>query len=266
MNYLIASGWWSCEADDDQRDKLFGDEAIRDAEFHNLWRECIDRFAQAAEIMVVDSASPKKPSDVSSEKWLEMSKNFGHATTHDGKYSGYTRAIFISMMYAYANDFDYWVYIEQDALIYGKGIIEKSIAESTKGVIYGSGSGTPQQIQQSFMIFHKSEIPSFISNYTSIEATDSTISPEWKFLFSKNSLAHYMPEILMKWITNKSKNRHSDTFRRFLIKFVRYFDNFDTFKFGFGRARPIKFSDPYFYFQHGKKEELADFKNKIRKI
>ena len=263
---MIASGWWSCPTGEDDRSKVYGDDSIRDISFHYLWRECIDRFTDPSEIMVIDSDSPKKPEEIRGEKWLSMSKNFGHSTNHSGQFSGYTRAIFLSMMYAYANDFDYWVYIEQDALIYGDRIIEKSIAESKHGVVYGSGKGTPQQIQQSFMIFNTEAIPDFINNYVAINKKDKIISPEWKFLFAQNRLATILPLGLLRWLTKTSKNQVISWVRWSALRFLRKFDQFDTFDFGFGRSRPIKFSDSHFYFQHGNEDEVQAFKKKLANI
>lgn len=264
MRYIIASGWWSCPPEEDKRDVLFGDDSIRDNEFHKLWRKCINKYTNPQEIIIVDSAAPLKPNIPSDEKWLEMSLNFGHATNHIGNYSGYTRAIFISMMYSYANDYDYWVYIEQDALIYGEKIIEKTISRNPqKKIFYGSGKGTPQQIQQSFMIFHKDEIIPFINSYSKIKLSDNTISPEWKFLFAANSLARLLPSWLLKILANHIKFKPIDIGRRIFIKFLRLFDQFGHLPFGYGRIRPINFDDNFFYFQHGGKVELDLFLTKM---
>merc|ERR1712000_633426 len=184
------------------------------------------------EIIVIDSASPRKPRNIDGEKWLSMSENFGHSTRHIGKYSGVARSIILSMMYAYLNDFDYWVYIEQDALIYGDNIIEKSIDQSRKGVILGCGRGTPQEIQQSLMIFRTDEILNFIGNYLAIGVDDSVISPEWKFVFAQNSLARRLPTAVLKWLTLSSRYGWVTSARRLTIKFLRKFDQFDTFDFG----------------------------------
>jgi hypothetical protein len=264
LKYLIASGWWSCESEDDQRDTLFGDDAIRDQEFHKLWRECIDRFTAPAEILVIDSASPKKPDDIAGEKWLSMSANFGHATKHKGEYSGYTRAIFLSMMYAYVNDFDYWVYVEQDALIYGDGIIESTIKRSKKGVVYGSGEGTPQEIQQSLMIFKREKIIDFIKSYSRIRDSDKIISPEWKFLFAQNSLARKLPTIVLKWLVFPSRHWRIRAVKLFCLKIMKTFNQFEDFEFGFGRTRPLRFTDEFFYFQHGTNDETSQFKKQLR--
>lgn len=263
MKYLIASGWWSCPPDEDSREALLGSDEIRDAEFHKIWRHCIDRFCDYDEILVVDSASPLKPEIPADEKWIEMAQNFGHSTSHSGKYSGYSRAIFISMMYAYANDFDYWVYIEQDVLISGDQIIQKAIESTPHSIIYGSGEGTPQQIQQSFMVFHRNTIIPFLRNYQAIQLTDKELSPEWKFLFAANRLAKYLPSSWLKSVANDRENFYLEKLRRATVKFIRLFDRFGLLPFGYGRARPIDFNQSHFYFQHGSSEELDQFLSKV---
>lgn len=264
MKYLIASGWWSCATEDDQREKLLGDDTIRDVEFHKTWRKCIDRFANAEEIIIIDSASPRKPEELEGEKWLSMCKNFGHSTNHTGQFSGVARSMLLSMMYAYLNDYDYWVYIEQDALIYGEDIIERCIGETKKGVAFGCGRGTPQEIQQSLMIFHRSKIIDFISNYIAIQEKDKIISPEWKFLLSQNSMAKVLPVSMLKWLTRSSRYEAINRIRSIAIKYLRLFDQFNVLSIGFGRVRPIDFSDSHFYFQHGSSDELSIFMEKIR--
>jgi len=265
MNYLIASGWWSCRREEDQREALLGDDDIRGTEFHELWRHCIDSFTNPVQIMVVDSASPLKPASLKAgEQWVEMEQNFGHATRCAGQFSGYTRAIFVSMMFAYANDIDYWVYVEQDALIYGKNFVENTLRSSPRSkIFYGSGKGTPQQIQQSYMIFHRDAILPFISHYCRIRLSDRDLSPEWKFLFAANSLGRLLPDFVLAFLASSQHSGVRDLIRRAAVKFIRRFDSFALVPFGYGRSRPVQFDDENFYFQHGSVEELASFKERL---
>jgi len=55
--YIIASGWW-CGDDQDDRTKRLGSEAIRSKEIHSLWSQCTERFASPEEVLVIDSHSP----------------------------------------------------------------------------------------------------------------------------------------------------------------------------------------------------------------
>lgn len=263
MKYIIASGWWSCQRDEDTRDQLIGDDQIRNSDFHTLWYQCIKRFTNADEIVVIDSASPIKPENINDETWISLRKNFGHSTNHESKYSGVSRSFMMSMMYAFANDYDYWVYIEQDALIYGDNIIEQAIKNSYQSIIWGDGKGTPQPTQQSLMIFEKNQIPVFLYHYEKINCTDAEISPEWKFLFAANSLARILPSTTLKYLANPSKSRIANLPKKIFIKFLRLFDRFDDLPFGYGRVRPINFEDSHFYFQHGDKQELKLFLNKL---
>lgn len=267
MKYLIASGWWSCPPSEDERDILLGDNLIRDTEFHTLWSECINRFTHPTEIMIVDSNSPIKPTLLNNEKWLEMERNFGHSTAHQGQFCGYSRAIFISMMYAYANDYDYWVYIEQDALIYGDQIIEQAIKQHpNSSIFYGSNQGNPQQpIQQSFMIFKREAIPAFIYHYSQLKIDDHLLNPEWKFLIAANPFARKLPLTFLIWLARPAMTLWQRAIRKYPRQFIRLFDRFTSLPFGYGRSRPLDMNQPYFYFQHGTKEEVETFKQKLAK-
>ena len=265
MKYLIASGWWSCDPKDDSREQLIGDSQLRDSEFHNIWKTCISKFTSASEIVVIDSASPLKPDSTEGETWISLRQNFGHSTNHITKFSGVSRSFMLSMMYAFCNDYDYWVYIEQDAVIYGERIIENAIEASRKNIIWGDGTGTAQPTQQSLMIFKTSEIPRFIQEYNKIGATDSEISPEWKFLFASNNLTRLLPTKILKRLANPKPSQYflSKKIRNVLLRFIKLFDRFETLNFGYGRIRPLNLNDEYLYFQHGDRLELEEFLRKI---
>ncbi len=155
------------------------------------------------------------------------------------------------------NEVEYWVYIEQDALIYGDDIIEKCIGKMKKPYMFGAGFGTPQPSQQSLMIIRTEYIPIFIKNFNDIKAKDNKISPETKFSIATSRVLKRLPEFLFYDIhTYNLKNK-------LLWKLFKIFQGFDTVPFGYGRVRPIDFNDKYFYFQHGNKKELDMFMQKI---
>ena len=86
------------------------------------------------------------------KEFLSLPLNAGHSTDHKGKYSGWMRSILLGLEYAYLSDTEYFVYVEQDALLYGDNIVEKCIDKMTKPYMFGSGLGTKQPLQQSFFI------------------------------------------------------------------------------------------------------------------
>jgi len=255
--YIITTGWWSTEDSSDTRIVKNGDSIIRSKQFHKLWYDVVQRYTTPKKIYVIDSDSPQKPIlNQDNEVLISLLENAGHSTNHNGKLSGVSRAHLLGMSLAMVNEVDYWVYIEQDALIYGEGIIEKCIKDMKKPYMFGLGFKTPQPVQQSFMIIRKEAIPDFIKNFNAIKSTDNQISPETKFAIATSPFLMILPEFLFKEI-------HKDSFKNKVIwKLFKIFQGFDNIPFGYGRVRPIDFSDNYFYFQHGTKEELDNFVEK----
>ncbi|MDQ7085035.1 MAG: hypothetical protein Q9M36_08920 [Sulfurovum sp.] len=253
-SYIITSGWWSIEEEKDDRLIKCGDAHIRSSSFHQLWTKAIDKYTLAKKVYIIDSNAPIKPKiDSQNEVLFSLLENAGHSTNHSGKLCGVSRAHLLGMSLALVNEVEYWVYIEQDALIYGDGIIEECIKKMKKPYMFGNGWGTPQPTQQSFMIIKSDAIASFIQKFSAIKATDNEISPETKFAIATSRFLGLLPEFLFKNIHTKSiKNR-------ILWRLFTVFQGFDSIPFGYGRVRPIDFSDEYFYFQHGSKTELDKY-------
>ena len=45
-----------------------------------------------------------------------------------------------------------------------------------------------------------------------------------------------------------------------LLKLIsKFHKSFDELPIGYGRSRPINFSEPFLYFQHGSEKELAEY-------
>lgn len=252
--YIITTGWWSTENDMDSRTIKSGDSYIRSQEFHSLWYQAVERYTSAKKIYVIDSDSPVKPKlNNDNEVLVSLLENAGHSTCHKGKLCGVSRAHLLGMSLALVNEVDYWVYIEQDALIYGENIIEKCIENMKKPYMFGNGYGTPQPMQQSFMIIKKEAIHKFIKNFNNIKSTDNEISPETKFAMATSPVLGVLPEFLFR-------NIHQNSFKnKVLWKLFKLFQGFENLPFGYGRARPIEFSDRHFYFQHGNIDELHEF-------
>lgn len=262
--YVITTGWW-CTNDDDQetRKSFIGSNKIRTRGFFRLWLNAVNSFATPEKILIVDSASPVKPvlPDDTRIETISIDCNAGHSTNHIGKYSGVTRAHIIGMNYALTCEVDYWVYIEQDALIYGEKIIENCIENMKQGIMFGDGEGTPQPMQQSLMIIKKDKIPLFLKRLTDIKSSDNQISPEMKFAMATSRIALMLPEFLFYGWGGKNSNRFIKRKMNFIIKVL---GTFDRLPIGYGRKRPINFNDKSFYFQHGNEEELRMYSEIIK--
>lgn len=245
--YVIGSGWWC--GDDTLRLK-YGDNLIRQSGFHDLWMRGVETFCNPEKIIIVDSNSPVKPSVKDGIEFISLNQNAGHSTNlkEGEKYCGWSASVLLSMHYAMYCDCDYFVYIEQDCLLYGQGIIESQIEYmSSNGLdfLYGSGDNTFQPVQVSFFIVKKSYIGKMISKYFSISSADSQLSPEFKLNMIGKPLTALVPEIILKnkvvnYILSKVKNRYG--------MFI-----------GYGRERPIDFKDEFFYFQQGSAEEIGNY-------
>jgi len=261
--YIITSGWWSIGDDKlDTREILRGDSYIRDRDFHQEWFRVVNRYTNAKKIYIIDSNSPIKPIlNKEKEILVELINNAGHSTNHIGKLSGVSRAHILGMSLAMVNEeIDYWVYIEQDALIYGENIIEKAIENMKKPYMFGYGLGTPQPVQQSFMIIKREYILDFINRFYAITSTDNEISPEVKFAIASSKLLSFIPEFFYKQMETNNIIKH------IMWTIIKYFRGFDYIPFGYGRVRPIDFSKSHFYFQHATKKELKCFLKKFKDI
>ncbi len=261
-NYIITTGWWSTNDDRmDDRTIISGDSLIRSDEFHKIWFDAVDKYTNPKKIYIIDSNSPVKPiMNKEKEVLISLDSNAGHSTNHTGKLCGVSRAHLLGMSLAMVNEVDYWVYIEQDALIYGDGIIEKCIEQMKKPYMFGYGLGTPQPVQQSLMIVKKEAIPQFINNFNKIKAKDSEIAPEVKFAMAASSIMMCIPERI--YIKMEENTKFGNLLKRIVWKLIKTFRGFDYIPVGYGRVKPIDFSDSHFYFQHGDKEELDHFMNK----
>ena len=159
----------------------------------------------------------------------------------------------MSMTYCMCGDYDYYVYVEQDALLSGE-IIKKAIEESqNKGAVFGYSKQTGYQMQVSFFVIKQSLIKSFLSKLYAIEKLDSQISPENKVTLALSKLNFFPLSVLFSF---------SDRVTAKVFKIINRFSilrNYDYLSFGYGRERPIDFKDDIFYFQHGSKEELEKY-------
>ncbi|SDV48608.1 hypothetical protein [Chitinasiproducens palmae] len=256
-SYVITSGWWCGEKSERNEKRVeYGSPTIREKQFFSTWYDSINRNSSPEKILIVDSASPTLP-DLPPDARLELlrlNENGGHATSHVGHLSGFTRAVVAGLAYALACEVDYWVYVEQDAILKGEGIIEYALGNLSRGIAFGNGIGTPQPIQQSVMIVRKDHIARFINALTGIRARDAEISPEVKFAMAATPLTRFLPEFIFR---APSRIEWAGRLHARLIRvFFRTLRGYDYLPYGYGRSRPIDFSQPFYYFQHGSDEEL----------
>lgn len=269
--YIIGSGWW---CDQQVREHVYGASTIRAKEFHNIWYRSVNLFTKPEKILIVDSHSPIKPELNTDDKKLEfisLNENGGHGKHHRGKFNGWTRSVLMGLEYADMCDADYFVYVEQDCLLYGKDIIENSIAQMSKPYMFGSakGSGTWHPLQQSLFIIQKNKIAEFHANYKKIKYKDGLIEPEIKFCMATSKILMLLPH----WIhvVRDRYNKNIFTKTKFLISYllVKMFGNFDELPFGYGgykRDEGLDFNQNNFYFQHGSEKEITEYIDKINNL
>jgi len=250
MKYVIGSGWWATDEPSLENRMTPGDDIIRSAEFHKLWYKSICKYTNPEKIFIVDSNSPIKPPlnrDDGRIEFVSLDKNYGHSVKSTAKFCGVMRSFLFGVSYAWMCDADYFVYVEQDCLVCGEGIIEYAIDKMSHPYMFGDGSGTPQPTQISIFIIKRSHFTNFLNGLARIEDADHVVSPEEKFA-----------RIELDWLPNHIANKRLRRLRSRWWKLTGRFWR-DWLPFGYGRARPINWNDPYFYFQHGTKEEIQAY-------
>lgn len=259
--YIIASGWWCTDSDARREKFLNGDDAIRGVEFHDVWASFIKKYSSPQEVVIVDSHSPIKPGwrrDLIDLNVLELSTNLGHASSLSGhqKYCGWSASVLLSMQYVMLSDVEFYVYVEQDALIIGEGVIEELIQSMGEGInfLFGGTSASGQPLQQSFFIVRKSYLDRFVGNYLAIPYTDNEICPEVKFAIATSPLFPFIPKFLFKQYLNSF---HGKIVRRFVVYLAKLIGGYKCMGIGFGRDRPIDFLSEKLYFQHGDSKEIS---------
>ncbi|MBS0847958.1 hypothetical protein [Citrobacter sp. JGM124] len=254
--YIIGSGWWCGE---NVGRNTNGDDIIRGKDFHKLWYNSIIQNTNPQKILIVDSNSPVKPELNLNDgriEFISFNTNLGHSTKMglSNKFCGWSASVLLALQYAYLCDTEYFVYVEQDVLLAGGGIVDSLIAEmkkNNKKYIFGSPGNTPQPLQQSFFIIKKEFIPEFICALHNIKYSDQDIGPEYKFAIAVDPIARFLPKALFL-------NRY---FRYLYRKLV----SINFMSIGYGRIRPFNLDDDFLYFQHGSIEEVNSYENKFIK-
>jgi hypothetical protein len=256
---LVITGWYS--SDRARNYVTFGDDSIRSAEFRPLWWRSLDTFVQPQHVLIVDSASPIKPNDAaytaSKLQHLELLINPGHSQNGRAHYCGYMSSVILGMEFALQNDVGMVLYVEQDALVFGEHIVArtKNALRSHDLVFGGRQAGT--DIQQSFFAANKKGIRRFLAAMHAIDYSDRQIAPEHKFMVASSKRFPAFLAGLASW-DNPTLIRRANM--RLFLRLCQLTKNYALLPFGYGRDRPIDFSDELFYFQQASAEEIVQYK------
>lgn len=255
---LVTSGWYASNEPRSYRTQ--GDDSIRGVEFRPLWWRSLDRYVRPEHVFIVDSASPVKPDDAAMTatrfQRLELLQNPGHSQNGKNHYCGAMAAITLGLEFALHNDVEMFLYVEQDALLFGDRLVEKTKnALRRKDLVFGRGSRV--DTQQSLFGANKRGIRRFLSALHAINYSDKQVAPENKFMVAGSRM---LPTAVSALAVHSSIDRLR---RAGLLLFAAACSlgrNYEFLPFGYGRDRPINFNDDAFYFQHGSVEELAQYR------
>ena len=255
---LVTTGWY---ASDEARSYVTaGDDLIRGVEFRPLWWRSMDAFIQPEHVLIVDSASPVKPDDAAytSTRFqrLELLMNPGHAQNGRTHYCGYMAGVILGLEFALHNDVDMFLYVEQDALVFGRAIVERTKnALRRRDLVFGAGSFFG--IQQSYFAATKKGIRRFLSALHAINYSDKQVAPEHKFMFAASRFVPSPVVGLAVYTPYRKLTRLGLTLFALACAASK---NYEVLPFGYGRNRPINFADDVFYFQHGTADEILAYK------
>lgn len=253
---LVISGWYA--SDVPRAYVTSGDDIIRGPDFRALWWHSIDQYVRPEHVLIVDSASPVKADDAAHTSTrfqrLELLRNPGHAQTTSSHYCGYMASVLLGLEFALHNDVDMVVYVEQDALVYGDRIIERTKRALERGdVVVG---GDARQIQQSYFAITRRGLRRFVAALHAIGYSDQQLAPEHKFMFAAT---RWLPSPALRLAAYRPGPLRSARMRLFwmLATLTR---SYRLLPFGYGRRRPIDFRDEVFYFQHGSAAEILRYR------
>ena len=262
IDQTIFTGWY-CSGDEARDYKTEGAEANRGLALRPLWWQSVTRFLAPSRVIVVDSNSPVPPPDRDyfggRLEHIRLLQNPGHPQTTNHHYSGWTASVLVGLEYALSSDIDYFLYVEQDALVFGDRFLDK-IKDLLRRhrFVFGNGRGTAWPLQQSVFAIRKDGYRRFLSRMHQIPPTDRELSPELKFgvaaarsPLTRHALDRFVRIPWEKWRTKAVR------------KTVKIFPEFGLLPFGYGRVRPIRFDDDCFYFQQGTAVELAAYARRL---
>ncbi|HLW25822.1 MAG TPA: hypothetical protein VKT22_15815 [Steroidobacteraceae bacterium] len=256
---LVTSGWYASNGARSYHTQ--GDELIRGVGFRPLWWRSVDTFLRPEHVLIVDSASPVKADDASltttSVRRLELLMNPGHSQNCVHHYCGAMAAIILGLEYALHNDVDMMIYLEQDALVYGEDIVDRiKGALRRHDLVFGAGQ---PEIQQSLFAARKPGIRRFLGALHAIRFSDKQVSPEQKFMFAAS---RGLPSWAILPAVHSDNPRIKGAGLKVFSTLCALARNHAFLPFGYGRTRPMDFTDEVFYFQHGTSDEVASYRRR----
>ncbi len=254
---LVISGWYSSQ--EPRSYVTAGDEMIRGPAFRSLWWHSLDEYVRANHVFIVDSASPIKPDDAACTttrfQRVELLRNPGHSQTTRAHYCGYMASVLLGLEFALHSGVDMVVYVEQDALVYGDRIIERTKRALLRSdLVFG---GDSRQIQQSYFAITQRGLRRFLAALHAIEFSDKQIAPEHKFMFAA---ARWLPPPVLRLAVYTSMAPLRRAQLRLFWMLSTLARGYEVLPFGYGRRRPIDFDDEVFYFQHGSAPEISQYR------
>ena len=221
MKYIIGTGWW-CDGTGKHKGTVSGSDFIRSKEFFNVWYYFVNKYTSPEKIIIVDSASPIRPSipDDKRIEFISTDQNYQHAKLNKTQFDGWTRSFLLSAYYALMCEADYFIYIEQDCLVIGEHWVEQVIdfMQKNKNTCALGKWEDKYEIDQSLTVIEKSYIFEAIKKLHEPTRSDFEKRAEFRF---------------------------------------RILD-YDFLPFGYNRNRPINFNDKTFYAQQWTEDELRE--------
>lgn len=231
---IVGSGWW---CDNRPHDWTIGSPITQSVIFFKLWYRQVMQCLNPHSIVVTDSAAPEKPDyrSFTNVHWIELDRNYGQPNDIrvgriQAKYSGFTRAVVNGAMYALCCEADFYVFVEQDCLLYGDDLLNCAVADCNEDILVGpptkngrglKGSVAAPMLQNALVIVRRAGLERFIDGILGAPWTDGQVSPE-------ETMRRRMPPYGLIGIP-------------------------------FGRSRPIDFKEPNFYTHHLDDDELHGF-------
>ncbi len=263
MPEAVFTGWYCVEPRSQPGYVVHGDEANRGLALRPLWWQSVSSFLDPKTVVIVDSASPLVAPD---ERYfsgrierIRLQVNPGHAQVTSFHYCGWMASVLLGVEYALLNGMDYFLYVEQDALLFGKQLstlIEDQLRRHR--FVFGAGTGTPWPLQQSLFAIRKDGYRKFLSGIHALEQGDKDLSPELKFAIAATE---------SRAVAATAKGLLRSLPERYKIRTLRHglrpLRDYATLPFGYGRTRPMRFEDECFYFQHGSRAELEAYAEKL---
>lgn len=219
--HVIGSGWY-CASPEGATGSIHGhpqvgEGVIRSIRWHDVWKYFLFRYTDPAKVIIVDSASPNKPSKDPRLEWVELDANYQYdPKTH---FNGWIRGFMMGAWYAWNCNANY-IYVEQDCLVIGKNWVTacEKMAEGRYPLL---GRRFRSPIQQSLVYLPYGSIPKFL----------------------------YLLTVQTKAMTCEQRFHNTSKGKAGL--------SYKTIPFGVGRARPIDWKAKHLYAQHWSKHELV---------